>query len=118
MEGTKFKHQLSMEVLVDRIHTINQFWKSHREPDSPTQDIHGKYFRHKKLEYQLELLRRAHPKVYLQLDPEIKTEETYSIHLKDKIGFHSDGAHIPKRFADKYLTKEELQKLVRNYSNA
>jgi len=108
---------LPLERLLQRIHTINHFWKSRQEAqsDNKTNDSHGKYFRHMKLCYQVELIRREYPSIFLEIDQDVTLEETYSICLPKPIGNFKDGAHIPKRLAEEFLTREELSVLVRNY---
>jgi hypothetical protein len=114
----EIQNGMKIEDLVRRIHTINHFWKSHQSDsdDNKTTDIHGKFFRHMKLSYQIELIRKAYPSVYLELDQTDAEEDIYSVKLSKKIGDYTDAAHMPKRFAEEYLTNEELRVLVRNYS--
>ncbi|KZZ31961.1 hypothetical protein, partial [Oleiphilus sp. HI0086] len=114
MKYEGMSYALTIEELVKRIHTINHFWKSHQD-DNKSSDSHGEFFRHTKLAYQIELLRREFPSVYLQLDTEETSEEIYSVVLPNKIGPYTDGAHMPKRLAEEFLTKNELAVLVRNY---
>lgn len=113
----EFSSAMTVEALVERIHTINHLWKSHQteSEDEKTTDIHGKFFRHMKLTYQIELIRMAYPNVYLLLDETEAEEDIYSLRLSKKIGSYTDAAHLPRRFAEEYLTVEELKMLVRNY---
>lgn len=113
MENLKLDGMLTAGRLLKRIHTLNHLWKF-QQKDGQTVDAHGEFFRQMKLNYQLELLRQEFPSIYLKLDPAETSEEIYSICLPQPIEGYSDGAHLPKRLADMYLSDAEINVLVRN----
>ena len=107
-----------LELLVERIITINHAWKMARE-EFGNDFMATKSLRHTKSSLQATLLRDYPDNAYLLFatDNELQGEEQYSVRLTTPICINGiervDAEHLPIRIANELFTEKEISKLLK-----
>lgn len=111
--------EVNLEVIIERIITINHAWKLSRE-EFGNDFMVTKSLRHTKSSLQATLLREFPDNIYLLFatDNELQEEEQYSVRLTTPICINGiqrvDAEHLPVRIANELFTKKEISKFLKS----